>query len=85
MKNLSHIKLETPSSEISKMPKTIPQKQATATAAGTHDAATPATVQATAIPAATETPQPILGTSQDAAFPRPQIFVCSANSGGKAF
>ena len=71
IKTLSDIKLETPSSEISKMPKTIPQKQATATLAGTQDAATPATLQASATPVATESPQPIPGTSRDAAFPNP--------------
>ena len=63
VKNPSDIKFETPSSEISKMPKMIPQKQATATPAGTQDAATPATVQATATSAATKTPQPIPGVS----------------------
>ena len=60
IKNLSDIKLESLSSEISKMPKTIPQKQATATLAGTQDAATPATLQASATQAATESP----GTSE---------------------
>ena len=69
-KNLSDIKLETLSSKISKMPKTIPQKQATATPAE-HDDATPATVQVTATPAATETPQTIPGTSRDSYFPTP--------------
>ena len=62
------------------MPKTIPQKQATAipagtqataTLAGTQDAATRATLQAYAAPAATDTPQPIPGTSRDAAFANP--------------
>ena len=53
------------------MPKTIHQKQATATPAGTQDAATPATLQASATLATTESPQLVPGTSRDAAFPNP--------------
>ena len=70
VKNLSDIKLETPTSATSTMPKAS-QKQATAPPVGTQDAATPATLQASATPAAGIMPQPVPGTSNNAPFINP--------------